>query len=203
MQHRSHNLTDRQTDRHRIDSLQALRAFAFLGIFFSHADFFVSWPGLGVSVFYVMSGFLMTYRYEKTDVSATLKSNFLFSINKIKKLYPLHIITMCCAIVLSVASIIHSGLKIKSIIGLFLKIFLNVTLLQTWIPSSSINTSLNGVAWYLSVTLFLYFLFPWIKRIIERNSLVKLCIMCGIILITEIISCVPFIYFLGNDSLER
>ena len=189
-----------KSDRQRIDSLQALRAFAFLGIFFSHANFFFSWSALGVSVFFVMSGFLMTYRYEKVDVLATPKNCFHFSINKIKKLYPLHIITMSCAIVLSIAIIIHNGLSIKSIIGLLVKVFLNVTLLQTWIPYSSINVSLNGVAWYLSVTLFLYFLFPWIKRIIERNSLIKLCITCGIILIAEIIACIPFIYLLGNDS---
>ena len=187
-------------DRQKIDSLQALRAWAFLGIFFSHANFFIKWPTLGVSVFFVLSGFLMTYRYEKAELSVFPKDCFFFSWKKIKKLYPLHIITMVCAIVLSVVRIMHNGLRLRSIVRLCGTIFLNVTLLQTWIPYSSVNVSLNGVAWYLSVTLFLYFMFPRIIKVVEQNSIIKLCVICGIILIVEILACVPFIITLGNNS---
>lgn len=189
---------DRQTGK--IDSLQALRALAFFGIFFSHASFFIAWSALGVSVFYVMSGFLMTYRYEHVELGTSLKGNIEFSLKKIKKLYPLHILTMIFAILLNAASIIRNGVRVKALIGLIGKTVLNITLLQTWVPYSSINVSLNGVAWYLSVTMFLYFTFPWLKQIIEKKSIRRLCITCGAILIIEIISCIPFIIVLGNDS---
>lgn len=43
----------------KIISLQALRAIAFLGIFLSHTNCFIQWPWLGVSTFFVLSGFLM------------------------------------------------------------------------------------------------------------------------------------------------
>lgn len=43
----------------KIMSLQALRALAFLGIFLSHTNCFIQWPWLGVSTFFVLSGFLM------------------------------------------------------------------------------------------------------------------------------------------------
>ena len=47
-------LTDRP-NKNRIDSLQALRAIVFLGIFFVHARFVVNWASLGVSTFFVFS----------------------------------------------------------------------------------------------------------------------------------------------------
>ena len=140
------------------------------------------------------------YRYEKVEMEVSLKNNIFFSLKKIKKLYPLHLITMFFAIVASVVMMLQKGLRLKSIIWLGGEIVLNLTLLQTWVPYNGINVSLNGVAWYLSVTLFLYFMFPWIKRIIERKSIVKLCIICGIILFTEVVSCIPFITIFGNNS---
>ncbi|WP_026519135.1 acyltransferase family protein [Butyrivibrio sp. FCS006] len=189
-----------ETTRQRIDSLQALRALAFLGIFFSHADFFISWPKLGVSIFYVMSGFLMTYRYENVELVESFKNNLCFSLKKIKKLYPLHIITMILVILIHLASVLGGGISIGEIIALLVQIALNVTLLQTWVPNSSFNVSLNGVAWYLSVTLFLYFMFPWIKKVIEQTTIIKLSIICGIILCLEIVTCILFIFVYGIDS---
>ena len=46
------------------------------------------------------------------------------------------------------------------------KFVLNILLVQAWVPRGEMYFSLNGVAWYLSVCTFLYFMFPVIlKRI--------------------------------------
>lgn len=153
----------------RIESLQALRAIAFIGIFLTHAGAPYAWPALGVSVFYAMSGFLMTFKHINDELDYSLKGRVLFSLKRIKKLYPLHILTMICAIVLNLAVIIHAGITLKRLVVLAGEIVLNVFLMQTWVPYSSINFSLNGVAWYLSVTMFLYFMFPAIQRFIKRK----------------------------------
>lgn len=186
--------------KEKINSLQALRAVAFLGIFLLHANFFFSWPYLGVSVFYVMSGFLMTYRYAEDNLIANFKNNLKFAIDKIKKLYPLHIITMICAIILDAAVKLHNGFSLIALAKLVLKIILNIVLLQTWVPNCYISVSLNGVAWYLSVTMFLYFIFPWIKNMVERISIIKLSVISALILIIEILACIPFIKIVGNES---
>lgn len=49
----------------KLDSLQAVRALAFLGIFLSHTGikYFGTTGTWGVSVFFVLSGFLMVYNY--------------------------------------------------------------------------------------------------------------------------------------------
>lgn len=49
----------------RIDSIQSLRAIAFLAVFMSHSRLFgLGFLGAwGVSIFFVLSGFLMVYSY--------------------------------------------------------------------------------------------------------------------------------------------
>lgn len=182
----------------RIDSLQALRALAFLGIFFEHAHFCICWPTLGVSIFFVMSGFLMTKRYENVELIPSPKNCFFFSLKKIMKLYPLHIITMLCAAVLSAARIVNNNLSLRAIAGLANKIIFNAALLQTWFPDCTVSISLNEPAWFLSAAMFLYFMFPWLKKIINRYSTVELCILCVIVLLVQTISCVLFLDFLGD-----
>lgn len=196
-------MSQNSTGKARIESLQALRAWAFLGIFFSHAGFFISWSSLGVSVFCVMSGFLMAYHYDAVQLPTSPQLCLSFSWKKIKKLYPLHIITMVFAVTLYIAVTLQVGVTPRKIIGLVSKIALHVTLTQTWVPYNPINVSLNGVAWYLSVTLFLYFMFPRIKQVVERPgrlALPGLCALCGLILAVEIAACIPFIVFFGVHS---
>lgn len=182
----------------KLISLQALRAVAFIGIFLLHADAPVAWATLGVPVFFIMSGFLMMHIHYDADCNLTIRNSIDFSLKRIKKIYRLHIITMMCALVLSVASIIDNGFTIKSILDLVAEIFLNVTLLQTWVPYAYINVSLNGVAWYLSAAMFLYFVFPYIcKWIKTKDNLISICV--GIIL-TEIFLCWIWLHFVDYKN---
>lgn len=172
------------------------------GIFLSHAGSSIKWPALGVAIFYTLSGFLMYRKHSSDDLNLSLKNRAKFSWSRISKLYPLHIITMCFAVVLEMAVRIHGGLTFSGVVGVVAKIFLNVTLTQTWIPHKSINFSLNGVAWFLSVALFLYFMFPpicmWIKNACKRHYLL-LMISIGI-LIVEVMVCIPWIIIVGADN---
>lgn len=184
----------------KIDSLQALRALAFLGIFLEHAKFPYNWPAFGVSIFFVMSGFLMTYRYESVEIGLSPKNCFLFSWNKIKKLYPLHIITMLLAAILITAKIANRGFNAEALIDLCGKLILHSTLLQTLVPKWTISISLNEPAWFFSATSFLYFGFPWIKRVVEQYSLGKLCTICILILLAEVLACIPIASIFGTRS---
>lgn len=180
----------------RIESIQALRGYAILGIFLSHSKFFISWSALGVSVFFVISGFLMMYKYEQTCFEKSFINNLFFAQKKILKLYPLHIITMVYAIALAIVeAYARQTFSFKWLVNLAGEAVYNLSLMQSWVPDVHINTSLSGVAWYLSVMLFLYFIFPNLKEFVERKSIVLLCILSGVIIIVEVISCACFIIF--------
>lgn len=92
----------------------------------------------------------MVYTYAERDVKASLVGIIRFSYGKIKKLYPLHIITMLCAVLLFVVpNILKHTLSTSGVKYILGGVLYNVTLTQTWVPKIGINVSLNGVAWYL------------------------------------------------------
>ena len=165
----------------RIESLQILRAFAFLGIFASHCG--IASPGIGSwgsSVFFALSGFLMVYRYLGKDVDCTFKSCLLFSINKVSKLYYLHIITMIASLMFPV--FFHGSSILEQIAKNYRAIILHISLLQSWIPQSNYYFSLNGPSWFLSDCLFIYAVFPLILFLIKKLKTKQQAGICLIII---------------------
>lgn len=154
-------------EKKKLVSLQALRALAFICVFLMHAGVkFIGRAGyFGVTVFFILSGFLLTMLYLESDrdLECSLKSNFGFAISKIKKLYLLHIVTMLIAIPIRAA---ESG-EICFDLGFFRDLFRHTFLLQSWYPNIDVAFALNGVDWYLSTCLLQYLLFPFIYRIIK------------------------------------
>lgn len=174
-------------EKEKIVSLQALRALAFLGIFTSHCGSKSALGAWGVSVFIILSGFLMYVNYKDKPLKSSLANNIQFSINKIKKLYPLHILTMILAIPFMLWGLYlnHSTENIFLHIG---ALVLNTFLLQTWIPIEEVSFSLNSVSWYLSLCLFLYFSFPFLMNIIKRFNSKKKAIFTMIgVYVTQIL----------------
>lgn len=125
--------------------------------------------GWGVSIFLVLSGFLMSYSYNNRDLPSTIKDCCRFSIKKIKKLYPLHLLTLITALVLVLYAEIRY-FDIKHFILSVLEFIANFTLLQSWLPFKSFYFSYNGVSWYLSVCLFIYFAFPFILNTLRKTN---------------------------------
>lgn len=187
--------------KEKIYSLQTLRALAFLGIFFVHSDFFIGWSAFGVSIFFVLSGYLLTDRNMDKKLERTIRGNLKYSLSKIRKLYPLHIITMVSVIPISFIEIYMYKNNIESYLLLGVEIILNIFLIQTWIPYRAVNVSLNGVAWYLSAMLFLYFMFPYIATWIKKKKSWYLIISCILIFGVQIFSCIPFIYGRWNSQI--
>lgn len=161
----------------RIDSIQSLRAIAFLAVFMSHSRLFgLGFLGAwGVSIFFVLSGFLMVYSYyPKIDYAFPPAHRFAWQ--KIRKLYPIHILmTVACILY----TILNEG-KISA--NLPIVTLLHTLLLQIWIPNSAFYETLNGVAWYLCVCAFTYFCFPLILNVLRkvRNKREVILIMGGV-----------------------
>ncbi|MBR3108913.1 MAG: acyltransferase [Clostridia bacterium] len=143
--------------------LQAIRAIACLAVFLYHGigptmKFLGVW---GVSIFFVLSGFVLVYSYWERPVEPTIKAAAEFSKNKILKLFPVHVIMLILGLIREFLI-----LKSYSIKRAIFKLALTVPLLETWHPTEF--QALNSVDWYLSVTLFLYFVFPFLLHTIKK-----------------------------------
>lgn len=176
--------------KEKIKSLQGLRAVAFIVIFISHTSIgnLSKLGAWGVSIFLILSGFVMILSHwnRRDQISLTPKDIVSFAWNKIKKLYPLHIVMMvaCILIALYAVFIIHTMTLKKLVIDIFLHTFL----LQIWIPNSEYYMTLNGVSWYLCVCVLLYLTFPfvlkclnWFDKRYKHSMIIPISIILGIV----------------------
>lgn len=152
--------------KNRIESMDALRAFACLGVLCYHMHLCV-FGHLGVALFFVMSGFLSAYNYLDTmdTEHITVKSCVKFSYNKITKLYPLYFAMMLIPLAGQVYGAINGLISWGKVFGKFAA---DALLLQSWIPINEYYFSLNGPAWYLSSIGFSYLMLPLILRGIKK-----------------------------------
>lgn len=152
-------------DRKCIDTLQALRCLAFLGVFLCHTGL----PGMGslgvggVSIFLVLSGFVMTYSYYGGNrvTSISIGDNIKFAYNRIKKLYPLYALTT-----VFLALLFFVGRDTAPVGSTLLRLGFNFLFVQEYTLH---NVSINGPAWFMCVIVLFYFLFPWILKMMENN----------------------------------
>ena len=163
----------------RIMTLEALRGLAFLCVMLQHTGidaFRVSGRG-GVSIFLILSGFLMVVNYYGTDriKVCSARDNLLFALRKIRKLWLLHVVTTLACVIFE-----FTGNSRGNFPTITLKITLNILLIQEWLPIA--NRSINVVSWYLCTMILSDFIFPWVKRKMECNYSVRKA-FCSIFLL--------------------
>lgn len=160
------DFANKQTCRENLDSLQALRGIASLGVLVSHTGIrcFKGTGAWGVSVFLILSGFLMVYSYygKSRLKNPSIRNNIVFAKNKIRALYPLHITTTIAMVIF-----FFIGNDTEATLPVTVKLVLNIFMVQTWFPME--GASINGVSWYLCTAVLTYFLFPWILKGMEKN----------------------------------
>lgn len=135
----------------KIEPLTSLRFFAAAGVVVYHLQSVVgtvpqSGFALGVSFFFVLSGFILTYTY-----GDKYRFNFRkFMIARFARLWPVHLATLLLVALLFGESDSWS------------KLLLNLFLLHSWLPVSPFVFTYNWVSWSISSEVAFYLLFPLI-----------------------------------------
>jgi peptidoglycan/LPS O-acetylase OafA/YrhL len=165
-----------------IKPLTSLRFFFAFGVFLHHygiGDGQVIFPEgyLGVNFFFILSGFIISYNYKQKFIEKTI-SKREFIIARIARIYPLHVLTFLLAFPLA----LRSAIKNEDVI-LWLQSFLNLALLQSFVPIKEYYFSFNDLSWSVSNELFFYLMFPvlivFFTKIKRKITLmVSLLIIC-------------------------
>lgn len=182
----------------KIPSLQGVRAIAFLSIFLYHITVEGRWGPYGVSIFLVLSGFLMSYHYgSKCErLPRGIVSRLRYAYQKIKKLYPLHIVMLVFA-----AFANYISFRNEVVWGKFgLKFLLNLLLIDDWFPRNDIFSQFNIVTWYLSAMVFLYFLFPILIRLAVKISKKRLLLYAVLTYLVMVCVALLSYRFMGERS---
>jgi peptidoglycan/LPS O-acetylase OafA/YrhL len=120
----------------------------------------------GVSCFFVLSGFILSYAYPQLD---GLKNTLRFFIARIGRIWPAHIVTGLLAIFLLHLNIWQPIDKIFPWITLA-----NFTMIHGWIFTERSYFSFNAPSWSISTEFFFYLCFPFLIYQFSRMWKIKL-----------------------------
>ncbi|CDR06319.1 acyltransferase 3 [Streptomyces iranensis] len=132
--------------------------------FTMHAFGKAGWAG--VSLFFVLSGFVLTWSARPDDTAPR------FWRRRFAKVYPNHFVAWTAAIVL-MAMAGWTLEPFQSVPRLtapdtWLPALPNLFLIQAWFPQAKVFLSANPVAWTLACEAFFYLLFPLLYRYLRR-----------------------------------
>jgi peptidoglycan/LPS O-acetylase OafA/YrhL len=147
-----------------LNALTALRFFAAAMIVLTHGDpLFGSFGianaaplGQGVSFFFVLSGFILTYNYPSFATKEQFQN---FFVARFARIWPLHAVT--CLIWVYLIFRFDRQIYFPGAMN-GLKLVTNLLMLHSWVPLKDWALSFNGVSWSISVEFFFYLCFPFI-----------------------------------------
>ena len=152
----------------RLSSLTSLRWFAALWVFFAHVDFvtatnpdsaaviFLSRMGsTGVSFFFVLSGFVLTWSHVAGDRPVR------FYRRRFARVVPAYwAAALIAVVVMAWTAPVGAGETLER--------FIPLTLLQSWVPVRDVYWSGAGVGWSLSTEVVFYAVFPAVILVVAR-----------------------------------
>jgi peptidoglycan/LPS O-acetylase OafA/YrhL len=157
-------------ERTRLDSLTTLRFGAALLVFVLHVYVYVWYAGgdmeqvpfgavalrsalAGVSFFFLLSGFVLTWSAREEDTPRT------FIRRRLAKIYPNHLVTWVVALLL----LLWAGEQVGA-----LRALSTLLLVEAWISLPEVGLGVNPVSWTLACELFFYLCFPYLHRLIAK-----------------------------------
>lgn len=170
-----------------IKSLQGLRVLGMIGIYLFHSGLLLKGT-FPVTFFFMLSGFVLYYSYRNKIKQLSIKQNMQWVISRMKKLYPIHLITFAMSI-----AIRWEWLSKFKTTDILVKAILNIFLLQSLSPQNVF--SFNGLSWFLSTTFILYIMAIPLIILIKNIKSIKPQYIIFLILVFQNI-----IIFINNNK---
>lgn len=175
-------------DEKEIFSLTGLRFVAAFYVFLFHIH--IRWPisshslaknvldqgAIGMSLFFMLSGFVLAYRY--ADGRSTLKD---YLINRFARIYPIYAVAALVTLPWIGINFVNSSLAdtLKWIGQLALLVFSNIFLIQAWFLQYFSHWN-DGGSWSISVEAFCYILLPFFLPSLLQASMKRLFVIAAV-----------------------
>lgn len=146
--------------------------------------------------------YIYIYSNRKTNnFNLSFKSSLSFAINRIKKIYPIYILSILLILPVTIYNTFKfTSNALLSLAKLLIKIVMCLTLTQSLTGISDFSRALNGVSWFLSCLFICYMLLPFLYRTINKISNKRSAII--MLLFTIIANTLIFIILNKIDNLN-
>jgi peptidoglycan/LPS O-acetylase OafA/YrhL len=153
-----------------------------------HAAHLIQSGYIGVSVFFVLSGFILAYTYVLPGGGLRgTRGSFWFA--RFARIYPVYLLALLFSLPLFLDISIRHPVGVMHLRDVIRAAVLTPTLLQAWTPKKA--WMWDGPAWSLSVEAFFYLLFPYaaasiskqpLRRVLITGALLGVCVVTGPVL---------------------
>ena len=162
--------------RDRIDALTGIRFFAALAVVLYHF-WEIDLPGaptnlivengfVGVSFFFVLSGYILSHVYLRDDEPVVDHRKFWLA--RFARIYPVYVLSFALQIPGIVWLLFHSAHALKRLSIAAATLAVNLALMQSW--WTVLKWRWNFPAWSLSCEAFFYLIFPWLAISLVRRA---------------------------------
>lgn len=121
-----------------------------------YLSFIFTQANIGVSYFFVLSGFVMIVAYNNKEHIIYLD----YIKNRLSRIYPVYILAIFLILCVKLFKEIN-----------YYDLMLNVLMIQSWVPGK--DTTINGPGWSLSTEMFFYLCFPLLFNFIYKKLTLK------------------------------
>jgi peptidoglycan/LPS O-acetylase OafA/YrhL len=124
----------------------------------------------GVTFFFVLSGFILTYKYE-TWFEGGVRSDSFWKFQKYRfaKIYPIYLLGLLLDTPWQFIAHIYHGSAAGKGLEYWASWLINALGMQSWIPGIPYTLVWNTPAWSVSSEFFFYLTFPWICYVLASK----------------------------------
>ncbi|NNL51106.1 MAG: acyltransferase [Woeseiaceae bacterium] len=204
-----------RTSNHYLPALTGIRFFAIFHIFLFHLwamyrsekpeemasvlmgfdnvpktlGVFMSNGWISTSLFFLLSGFILSYLYWGDDGQLTIGRR-RFWLQRFARIYPIHLIVMAILISMQGSWHLSQGVPLSTLVPSALA---TLALVQAWVPPWIPQWS--WPTWTISALVFLYLVTPWLMTALSRLSARQATIALAAM---PFISAIPAIVYLAR-----
>ncbi|HEY8161044.1 MAG TPA: acyltransferase [Methylocystis sp.] len=164
--------------RNEIRSLTAFRFLAAFYVFLFHIQNrapifngvlgdFISEGAVGMTMFFVLSGFILSYAYDSLGID--IKQYFW---NRFARIYPIYLLAALLALpwlARNFANNSFASSTICAVLATFILLVFGLFLIQAWLPQTFEFWN-NSASWSISNEAFFYLLFPFARDLLISAS---------------------------------
>lgn len=171
-------------ERPRLDppdlpELTSARFFAALAVMLGHFSHYLDLPqemwwmlgGYGVSFFFVLSGFILCYRYWDDFAAGVSRRSYRnFFVARVARIYPSYALALA---LITLLYLVIARLEPGSAVfpeNAVTSWLVNLLAIQTFAPSYATQQNWNGPGWSVSTEMFFYLACPFILAALARHA---------------------------------
>ena len=154
---------------------------------------------VGVSLFFVLSGFILAYSYLDVQGQKPLDKR-AFWLARFARIYPVYLVGTLVMVPFYLAFLLHQMPVLKAVVKGAGATLVALSLLQAWWPGTA--ALLNYPSWSLSVEAFFYAVFPFVAPVVGRLSSSRLLGLMGASWLLSLVVPGCYWHFAGPGSPE-